>query len=70
MNETLTVLEKNLTEEKKTDVEAVAVQQPMAVQTPASPQAIPAIVEAAKEAAPIVLPQVPPVSAQPLGEKK
>ena len=62
MNETPTVLEKNLTEEKKTDVEVGAGKQTLATQLPASPQAIPAIVESTKEAAPIVLSQAPPIS--------
>lgn len=45
-----------MTEEKKTIVEESA-----AKQTPAAPQAIPAIVESTKEAAP-VLSQAPPLS--------
>ncbi len=62
MNDPPTVLEKNLTEEKKTDVEGVAVKQTLATQIPANPQAIPALVESTKEAAPIVLSQAAPVS--------
>jgi len=72
MNETPTVLEKKLIEEKKTDAEAVAVKQTTATQIPASPQAIPALVQSAKEAAPVVLsqsPLVPPSDPKPLVDK-
>ena len=77
MNETPTVLEKTLTEEKKPDVEVVTVQQ--------TPQAIPGMIQSTKEAAPVVLSQAPPFSPSdpkpvvdkpssivdhPLGEKK
>ena len=74
-----------MTEEKKTDVEAGAAKQSKETHVSASPQAIPAIVESAKEAAPVVLSQTPPISpsepkpvvdkpssitTNPLGEKK
>lgn len=49
-------------EEKKMDVEVVAAGQSLATHIPASPQAIPAIVESTKEAAPVVLSQAPPTS--------
>jgi len=49
-------------EEKKTDVEVVALKPTMATHIPASPQGIPAVVESTKEAAPVVLSQAPPIS--------
>jgi len=74
-------MEKSLTEEKKTDIAVSAVATPVA----SVPQAIPAIVDSSKTAAPIVLSQAPPppasdakpvvdkassVVAHPLPEKK
>ena len=84
-NETPLLLEKNLTEEKKTDIEVSAVKPAGATPIVAAPQATPAIVEPTKEAAPAVVSQAPPIPpsepkpvvvqassvvAAPLGEKK
>lgn len=49
-------------EEKKTDVDALAVKPAVSTQTPASPQAIPALVSSTKEDAAVVLSQAPPIS--------